>query len=171
MIEWKLLRKAESALLCVILVVCMVQNVEGQIEEQPDDSVSVTNVVFLEIGGAGLIYSLNYQLVSPPGFLLRFGASYLSDDSSVTLFPLAAGWQIPVSGIISVEISGGITFVNSNGSIIFNKGSSSFGHTFLGLSTVSKSKLQNDMFRIGVSPLILDGELGLWGSVSMGFTF
>jgi hypothetical protein len=89
---------------------------------------SATNSVFLEGGGPGLAYSLNYERIFENDFGLRAGFSYLSvsgtaSSGSSTANGSVSMWTVPVLanylginwGNHSLELGGGATVVGLSG--------------------------------------------------------
>ncbi|MFL5310509.1 MAG: hypothetical protein ACJ79H_08675 [Myxococcales bacterium] len=89
---------------------------------------SATNSVFLEGGGPGLAYSLNYERIFENDFGLRVGFSYLSVSGTVSSGSSTASgsvsmWTVPVLanylglkwGNHALELGGGATVVGLSG--------------------------------------------------------
>ena len=73
---------------------------------------NATNSIFLEGGGPGLAYSLNYERIFENDFGLRVGFSYLSVSGTVPVLVnyLGVNW-----GNHSLELGGGATVVGLDG--------------------------------------------------------
>src|SRR3989442_8781400 len=89
---------------------------------------NATNSIFLEGGGPGLAYSLNYERIFENDFGLRVGFSYLSVSGTASAGTSTANgtismWTVPVLanylgvnwGNHSLELGGGATVVGLNG--------------------------------------------------------
>ena len=92
------------------------------------DERSATNSIFLEGGGPGLAYSLNYERIFENDFGLRVGFSYLSVSGTASAGTSTANgtismWTVPVLvnylgvnwGNHSLELGGGATVVGLDG--------------------------------------------------------
>src|SRR2546429_9082512 len=86
---------------------------------------NATNSIFLEGGGPGLAYSLNYERIFENDFGLRAGFSYMSFSGSAGSSSASATmWTVPVlanylglgSGNHSLELGAGATLVGVTGS-------------------------------------------------------
>lgn len=135
---------------------------------------SATNSFFLEGGGPGLAYSLNYERIFENDFGLRVGFSYLSASGSASAGGTTASgsislWAVPVlanyvglsSGNHALELGGGATVVGFSGAgtagIVAGSGSGSvmLGTAILGYRRQPPSG--GFQFRIGVEALIGKG--------------
>src|SRR5438552_18716128 len=94
------------------------------------DERSATNSIFLEGGGPGLAYSLNYERIFENDFGLRVGFSYLSASGSASAGGTTATgsislWAVPAlancvalsSGNHGLELGGGATVSGLSGAV------------------------------------------------------
>lgn len=66
------------------------------------------HAVFVEIGGSGLLYSLNYERRLPGGAAARVGGSFVrAQDVSVATLPLTLSW-LAGRGAHRLELGGGL---------------------------------------------------------------
>jgi hypothetical protein len=165
-----------------------------------DQDRDAKNSIFLEGGGPGLAYSLNYERVFENDFGLRVGFSYLSASGTATGGGTTASgsvsfWAVPVmanylgisSGNHALELGAGATIIGFNGagSVGTIAGSGS-GTVVLGSAILGYRRQPPGggfQFRIGVEALVGKG-LGLsdsnrdpnsvgvlpWAYLSLGFS-
>jgi len=157
---------------------------------------SASNSVFLEGGGPGLAYSLNYERIFENDFGLRVGFSYLSVSATAGSSSAAATmWTVPVlaqylglgSGNHALELGAGATVVGVSGA--GNSGpfaASASGTLVLGTAILGYRRQPPGggfQFRIGVEALIGKGlalsesdrnpdKVGVlpWAYMSLGFS-
>jgi len=157
---------------------------------------SATNSIFLEGGGPGLAYSLNYERIFENDFGLRAGFSYMSFSGSAGSSSASATmWTVPVlanylglgSGNHSLELGAGATLVGVTGSGN-SMGLSASGSGTLVLGTAILGYRRQPVnggfqFRIGVEALVGKGlalsdtnrdpqKIGVlpWMYLSLGFS-
>ena len=96
----------------------------GTTAARGDDDRSATNSVFLEGGGPGLLYSINYERLFEGDFGLRVGFSYTSisatsgsssASASFIAVPVVASYLGLSSGNHALELGGGATIINASG--------------------------------------------------------
>ncbi len=150
------------------------------------------NTIFFELGGNGLIYSINYDRLITKSFSLRIGYSsfsatvpvgLVSDQISVTIIPAMANYLYG-DGSSRLELGAGISFVPSitttqanflpvlfgqNPSISHQSGSGMFFTSVIGYRYQPIDGGFN--FRIGFTPLIVNDRVLPWASLSLGWTF
>jgi hypothetical protein len=162
-----------------------------------DQERSATNSIFLEGGGPGLAYSLNYERIFENDFGLRVGFSYLSVSGvgPSTTNGSVSMWTVPVLanylginwGNHSLELGGGATVVGLSGpgSIGAFAGSGS-GTMVLGTAIFGYRRQPPSgglQFRIGLEALVGKGlalsesdrnpdKMGVlpWLYMSLGFS-
>jgi len=158
--------------------------------EQRDAS----NSLFVEGGGPGLLYSINYELLFDDDFGIRAGFSYQplsaagssGGSSSVRLFtvPILANYLVSF-GSSAIELGGGATLIKAEGAASGNGlAVSGAGTTVLGTAILGYRRQPADggfQFRIGVEALVGKGlalsnpdpnKLGVlpWMYLSIGFS-
>ncbi len=158
--------------------------------EQRDASSSL----FIEGGGPGLLYSINYELLFDDDFGIRAGFSYQSlsatggsgGSSSVSLFtvPILANYLVSF-GSSALELGGGATLIKAEGAASGNGlAVSGSGTTVLGTAILGYRRQPAEggfQFRIGIEGLVGKGlalsnpdpnKLGVlpWMYLSIGFS-
>lgn len=159
---------------------------EPVVEAQPsaDDEREANNAVYIELLGASLIYSINYDrrfgdFAARAGLMyFAVGASAGADASaSVSLLgiPLSATYVGLGSKKHSFEVGGGVTIYHASGSSntlgVKSDGSATtaLGHLILGYRL---QPVDGGFFlRAGVSPVIGSGVFLPWPHVGLGATF
>lgn len=83
------------------------------------------NTVFLELGGNGLFYSINYERMMRQGTAFRVGLSYMSvsatsgtgaANATIVGIPLTFSYLAGGAGSLKFEVGGGATFERFSGS-------------------------------------------------------
>jgi hypothetical protein len=153
-----------------------------------------TSSLFVEGGGPGLLYSINYELLFDDDYGIRAGFGYqsLSANGSsgggapVSLFtvPILANYLVSF-GSSALELGGGATIIKSNGAANGNGlAVSEAGTVVLGTAILGYRYQPADggfQFRIGIEALVGKGlalsnpdpnKIGVlpWGYVSIGFS-
>ena len=131
---------------------------------------SATNSIFLEGGGSGLAYSLNYERIFENDFGLRVGFSYLSISATAgSASANATVWTVPVmanyvglsSGNHALELGGGATVIGFSGAASgFGVSASASGPAVLGTAILGYRRQPPNggfQFRIGVEALVGKG--------------
>jgi hypothetical protein len=157
---------------------------------------SASNSVFLEGGGPGLAYSLNYERIFENDFGLRVGFSYLSVSATAgSSSGSATMWTVPVlanylglsSGNHSLELGGGATIVGLSGAASsMGLAASGSGTLVLGTAILGYRRQPPTggfQFRIGLEALVGKGlslsetgrnpdQIGVlpWMYMSLGFS-
>ena len=142
------------------------------------------NSIFLELGGNGLIYSLNYDHKFFDHASARIGGMYLggsaddpnSIDGRVSVFfvPITANYLVG-NGNSRLEIGGGL--VIAGGSVdatIDNETIDDVGSGAAFTGTIGYRLQPRDggfLFRVGFTPLIASGVFVPWAGLSLGATF
>ena len=141
--------------------------------QQRNDSFVKKNAVYTELGGSGLLYSLNYEYRIPVNanqrLALGAGTSVIGTDKFNFIGITSVNYLIGRKNIFEVGISPAYIFTNSNFLM-----SARIGYRY-----ESSSGL---LFRVGFSPIYGKfAETGLkeysgkvilpWGYLSVGYTF
>jgi hypothetical protein len=160
------------------------------------DDRSASNSIFLEGGGPGLAYSLNYERIFENDIGLRVGFSYLSISGTAGgASANATIWTVPVlanyvglsSGNHALELGGGATVVGVSGSASgWGYSASGSGPAVLGTVILGYRRQPPGggfQFRIGVEALVGKGlalsesnrdpnSVGVlpWAYMSLGFS-
>ena len=150
--------------------------------------------LFLEGGGPGLLYSINYELLFDDDYGIRAGFGYQSlspnggsgGGAPVSLFtvPILASYLVSF-GSSAVELGGGATIIKSDGAANGNGlAMSDAGIVVLYTAILGYRRQPADgglQFRIGIEALVGKGlaltnpdpnKLGVlpWGYLSIGFS-
>ncbi len=153
------------------------------------------NAIYLDLGGPGLIYSLNYERELIPDLSARIGISYLSMGASASsgsgsatvsaeftylAVPITASYLGIGSENNMFEVGGGPVIMNFSGSGLIESDDASVAAgdsvTTLALTGMAGYRHQPSdggfVFRIGVSPTMIFGAGFLpWGYLSLGAAF
>ena len=143
------------------------------------------NAVYLELGGNGLLYSVNYERFMAPNVSLRGGFSYVSVEASdgtgsasasVAVVPLMVNYLLG-GGSAKLEVGGGIALTRFSG-----ESSTGFGDEVevgafvpIGTGTVAfrlSPPGGGFNFKIGWTPFF-HPDIGLfnWGGLALGAGF
>jgi hypothetical protein len=142
--------------------------------------------VYLELGGNGLWYSLNYERILPQNVALRVGASYLSMSatagaatSSVSSFgvPLTASY-LGLGGVShKLELGGGVVFERFSGQASSGFGEKAAGGGLYPLATFIMGYRYAPArggfnFKLALTP-VWHPDLGsfMWGGLAFGVGF
>jgi hypothetical protein len=140
-------------------------------QEPPTEPEPAPNAIFLEGGGPGLWYSLNYERHVNPDLAVRVGFSYMSfsataSSGDTTASASAAFLTFPITvayvGVPGLEVGGGatITYVSGAASTGLSSASGSgmvpLGNVFLGYRSHPMGGA-GFQFRIGIAGLIGKG--------------
>jgi hypothetical protein len=154
------------------------------------------NSLFLEGGGPGLLYSVNYELLFDDDYGIRAGFSYQplsaggasgGGSAPVSLFtvPILASHLVSFGDNSALELGGGVTIVKADGAASGNGlAVSSAGTTVLGTAIMGYRRQPADggfQFRIGIEALVGKGlalsnpdpnKLGVlpWMYLSIGYS-
>jgi len=134
------------------------------------DDRSANNSIFIEGGGPGLAYSLNYERIFENDFGLRVGFSYLSVSATAASASASATvWTVPVlanyvglsSGNHALELGGGATIVGFSGAATgFGYAASGSGPAVLGTAILGYRRQPPNggfQFRVGIEALVGKG--------------
>ena len=146
-----------------------------------------TNSVYLELGGNGAVYSVNYERIVQDDLALRVGVGYVglkgaaidggtvTADVSLLTIPITASYLGVGAGNHRLELGGGgviakITGAASSGSAkAFGSASGVVGTAIAGYRYVRPQG--GFTFRLAFTPLFGDGGFQPWGGAAFGFTF
>ena len=144
------------------------------------------NSIFLELGGNGVVYSLNYDHKFFDHASARIGGSYIrfsADDPntldgriSLLFVPITASYLVG-EGNSRLELGGGplITVASSGGGTVDNEQFDNFRGGGVGFTGIVGYRLQprngGFLFRIGFTPVFAPGYFLPWAGLSLGATF
>lgn len=130
--------------------------------------------VYLEVGGAGVIYSINYdgrfgKLENGLGMRIGIGGASADGDGYVAI-PAQINYLAGNRGQY-FEMGAGITFVSAS-DIFFDEGTTNnvFGSFTLGFRKQPFGK-KGLTWRVAFTPFIGEGGFIPWGGASIGFRF
>lgn len=163
------LKYPAAMLSCLLLVFCLSANTaEAQVEPQ----LEAKNAVYIEIGGNGLLYTLNYDYRLNPDWAARAGIMYASGDGvSLTLVPLTANYLYGTKH--NLEIGAGITYfaVSASGDDEFM----GIGASTVAFTTNVGYRYQSldggFVFRAGIAPIFTEFGTFPMPGVSFGYGF
>lgn len=171
-----------TALLSFVLVIVCPQRTQAQ--ETTFNNDFARNSVFLELGGNGLLYSLNYDHKFFDHASARIGAMYFpysNDDPntfdgrlSILFVPITANYLVG-DGNSRLEIGGGplIVRVSADGEVdneLIDGVGSGVGFTGT-LGYRLQPRNGGFLFRIGYTPAFAPGFFQHWAGLSLGATF
>lgn len=157
----------------------------AQAQEAVRSSDFARNSIFLELGGNGLLYSLNYDHKFFDHASARIGGMYLplsADDPStfdgrisMIFVPIMANYLVG-NGNSRLEIGGGVTVVRvDGGGTVENEQIDDFrgaGAVFTGtIGYRLQPRNGGFLFRIGFTPLFAPDGFLPWAGLSLGATF
>ena len=138
------------------------------------------NSVYLELGGNGLLYSVNYDrrftdhFSGRAGFMIIGGQSEqpTDDQVSIAILPVMANYLVG-SGSHRLELGAGLLF-GMGGADTENYGSVTAAGIG-GVTTTFGYRYQpvdgGFLFRAGLTPFYSAGRPQLWGGISVGYSF
>ncbi len=145
------------------------------------------NSVFIELGGSGVLYSINYDRVINEYFSVRAGLEYMSVSASVsaggsTASAKATFLGIPVIGNFlwgnenhKLEVGAGLTIFRVTGSASsLDAVASGSGVAPVGTGVIGYRYAPHDggfTFRAGFTPLFSKEGWQPWGGLSFGYLF
>ncbi len=136
---------------------------------------SMPQAIYLDLGGPGGAYSLNYDInfdAAPGGFGVRAGLSYMSFGGvGLFTFPVMGNYLFG-NGNHFFEVGLGATYMklSAEGDALFIDGSGIVGTMNIGYRYQPQDG--GFLFRAGLSPMF--GGFGfypLWGYLSFGYSF
>jgi len=138
------------------------------------------NSVYLELGGNGLLYSVNYDrrftkdITGRFGFMIFGGQSDQATDDQIgaAIFPVTANYLVG-SGSHRLELGLGPVLMLVGGDLE-EYGTVSAGGVAGVTSTFGYRYQPVDggfLFRVGLVPFYSDGRPQLWGGLSLGYAF
>jgi hypothetical protein len=128
------------------------------------------NIIYLEGGGVGVLYSLNYERIISDNLSIRIGYTswtmgIYGGSDSFTGIPLLVNYFL-YEGNNKVEFGVGLEYARTN--------ESDYRHTIIAVGTIGYRYQPKDggfHFRIGVVPIIGFGKFSVIFGISMGFYF
>ncbi len=140
-----------------------------------ESDISYSNDAYLEIGGAGLFSSINYerQLSAVPGFSIRGGLGFYSEDDLYITYNVGLHFLFSINSkknaFIDLGLGAslareyiGLTDQSSNADIFIN--------IVPGIS-FRKYFREDIFFRIGINPVMNEYGLTPWANLALGKRF
>jgi len=137
------------------------------------------NGLYVELGGNGGVWSLNYERFVTDDVSLRAGGSYMSvSDSlgtsvSLLTFPLTVSWLGLRSGSHALEIGAGVVFASATVSTS-SFGAEAFGSGVIGTGILGYRLAPLDggfTLRLAFTPLFGEGGFFASGGLALGGMF
>jgi hypothetical protein len=146
------------------------------------------NAVYVELGGNGAWYSVNYERYLRKDASVRIGAMYMSVEASAGESSASASWlAVPImfnylglaAGNHALELGAGLDVMHfSGGASSFDATAEASGIVPVGTATVGYRYASNDggfLFRAGYTPLFFvttePKQIFHWGGMSFGYRF
>ena len=136
------------------------------------------NSLYLEVGGSGGLYSLNYDRMFTPNIGGRIGFSYFSFSSDNFFFPSVTMYMFPISlnylageGSSKFELGAGVTIVTGTADWFGVKGSGSAIAGIFNIGYRYQPPEGGFLFRIGLTPIVSSTGVHPWGGLSIGMAF
>lgn len=148
------------------------------------------NGLYVELGGAAAVYSVNYERFVQEDVALRVGFGYISVSAggtsssgtstasvSMITIPVTASYLGLRSGGHALELGGGAVYASFSGSVkdssggpdVFGSASGAVGTAIIGYRYAPVNGGFN--FRIAYTPMISSGGIFNWGGISFGTLF
>lgn len=134
------------------------------------------NASYIEVGGAGLFGSVNYerQLGKKPGVSLRAGLGYYSENGNFLTIPLGINYLFELKNKKNFFIEGGLTatFARRNAEI-FKNNLPNDAHDFYLVPSIGyrKHTPKNLMWRVSVAAVIHKNTTNPWAGFAIGKLF
>jgi hypothetical protein len=154
--------------------------------QYPKSERTAVNTVYLELGGNGLWYSLNYERILPQNIALRVGTSYMSmsassgtANASISSFgvPLTASYLGLGGANHKFELGGGILFEKFSGQASSGFGEKAEGGGLFPMATFIAGYRYAPArggfnFKLALTP-VWHPDLGtfMWGGMAFGVGF
>jgi hypothetical protein len=143
------------------------------VNETKAQSVDANNAIYLELGGNGLIYSLNYDYRFNTDWSARAGVMYLPiEDVTLTIVPIIANYLYGNNHML--EIGAGIAYVGISFETDDDEFFSFSGSGVVGTGTFGYRYQKVDggfVFRAGITPIFGAGGFLPWAGLSLGYAF
>lgn len=162
---------------CLIVVVVSQQNISAQGVEREGKTTANASQVYLEAGGSGILYSVNYDgrfKKEENGFGFRIGIGGAGNSGTGYIaIPAQVNYLAGSKGQY-LEVGGGITYVSASISDIFDDSGASDNTVaasfVLGFRKQPFGK-KGITWRIAFTPFIAEGGFYPSGGASIGFRF
>lgn len=113
MAHWSLFTKTKLPLR-ILSLGCIFSLIAATVSYGQQDTSSRPNSVYLELGGAGVLYSLNYERLIYDRVAVRAGASNIPAFGGIFIFPATVSVLFdPLAATSRPELGAGITYVTT----------------------------------------------------------
>lgn len=177
-----------SMLSLAILLSSTITTSQAMAQEATAEKASAANALYVELGGNGAWYSVNYERYLRDDASVRVGAMYMSVEASAGESSASASWlAIPVminylglkAGNHALELGAGVDVMHfSAGSSAFDATASASGVVPVGTATLGYRYAAPDggfLFKAGYTPLFFvtteEKQVFHWGGMSFGYRF
>ena len=157
-----------------------------------ESKMPTTNAIFLELGGNGVLYTVNYDRLLAQDYGFRVGIGYLgvssgsnngdgtSASASLLIIPATFNYFLASHtdgkvGSSKFELGAGIVLVDLSANVSGGGIGNAFSKSGLGgTATIGYRYQPSDggvLFRVGFTPIFGSGGFLPWAGISVGFTF
>jgi len=177
-----------SAISAAILISSGLSGSARAEELTAEKSASAGNALYVELGGNGAWYSVNYERYLRDDASVRLGAMYMSVEATAGESSASASWlAIPVmfnymglaAGNHALELGAGVDFMHfSAGASTFDATATASGFVPVGTATIGYRYARPQggfLFKAGYTPLFFvttdEKQVFHWGGMSFGYRF
>ena len=171
-----------------ILLVSAVTTSQAMAQEATAEKASAGNALYVELGGNGAWYSLNYERYLRDDASVRVGAMYMSVEATAGEASANASWlAVPImfnylglhAGSHALELGAGVDVMHfSAGASTFDATASADGIVPVGTATIGYRYASPEggfLFKAGYTPLFFvtteEKQVFHWGGMSFGYRF
>lgn len=135
------------------------------------------NVAYLELGGNGIIPTINYERQLSERLFGRIGFSFVAssesdgDEDLTFVVPVAVNYLTHPAGNHHLEAGAGLTWIVGDAQDLWDQdddeisnlaGTTNFGYRY-------QKPGRGFVFRAGLTPIIFDGGIAPWAGLSAGY--
>lgn len=153
----------------------------GAAAQEPYPPVTAPTAVYLELGGSGLLYSLNVDRRLLPMVGVRAGIGVVplflglsaEDRATLTTVPVMA-YYLTGSGSSHMEVGAGATFTSAEFTWETFGEADESASTFIPTATIGYRHQPpggGTVFRVSLTPVYIFGDVVPWVGLSYGHTF
>jgi len=171
-----------------ILFASSITTSQAMAQEATAEKASAGNALYVELGGNGAWYSLNYERYLRDDASVRVGAMYMSVEASAGEASANASWlAVPImfnylglhAGSHALELGAGVDVMHfSAGASSFDATASAEGVVPVPTATIGYRYASRDggfLFKAGYTPLFFvttdEKQVFHWGGMSFGYRF
>jgi hypothetical protein len=130
------------------------------------------NNVYLELGGNGILLTVNYEKFLTHQLNLRVGGMIIPTSSGVTVVGTLMGNMLWSKGSLGLETGLGVLIITDEWPDIVGKDSTS---TAFGITATLGLRYQPEpggmVLRLGFTPIMAGGGIYPWVGASVGYSF